>query len=54
MGNGSDGSNFTLKITSLDSWGVKGTFSGKLRLIGGNNTFINVTEGEFSAPYNGN
>ncbi|GGI28529.1 hypothetical protein [Pedobacter mendelii] len=43
--------NFTLKITSLTDWGVKGTFSGKLKLSGGNK-FILVTDGAFSAPYN--
>jgi len=30
-----DGSNFVLTITSLTKWGVKGTFSGKLKLVGG-------------------
>ncbi|MDT3405285.1 hypothetical protein [Mucilaginibacter terrae] len=46
-----DGSNFTLKITSLTKWGVKGTFSGKLRRLDGND-FVTVTDGKFSAPYN--
>ncbi|RNL56497.1 hypothetical protein [Pedobacter jejuensis] len=50
-GGRSSETSFTLTITSLTKWGVKGTFSGKLKLSGGN-TFINVTEGEFSAPYN--
>ena len=46
-----DGSSFTLTITSLTKWGVKGTFSGKLKLLGGEE-FVTVTEGKFSAPYN--
>ncbi len=46
-----DGSSFTMTITSLTKWGVKGTFSGKLRLLDGNE-FITVTDGKFSAPYN--
>ncbi|MCX2584379.1 hypothetical protein [Pedobacter sp. MR22-3] len=46
-----DGSNFTLTITSLTKWGVKGTFSGKLKLLGGDE-IVTVTEGKFSAPYN--
>jgi len=45
------GTNFTLTITSLTAWGVKGTFSGKLKLTGGD-TYINITDGKFSAPYN--
>ena len=51
--NGGDleGSNFTLTITSLTKWGVKGTFTGKLRLVGGDE-MVTVTEGKFSAPYN--
>lgn len=51
VGDGSDGSNFTLNITSLTKWGVKGTFSG---LLVGDASVIKVTEGEFSAPYNKN
>ncbi|MBO9618591.1 MAG: hypothetical protein J7539_06085 [Niabella sp.] len=43
------GTNFTLTITSLTDWGVKGTFSGLLR--NGDN-FLTITEGSFSAPYN--
>ncbi|MCJ8209768.1 hypothetical protein MUY27_08605 [Mucilaginibacter sp. RS28] len=46
-----DGSNFTMTITSLTKWGVKGTFSGKLRLLGGDES-VTVTDGKFSAPYN--
>ena len=46
-----DGSGFTLTITSLTKWGVKGTFSGKLKLLGGEE-YLTVTEGKFSAPYN--
>lgn len=51
--NGGDveGSSFTMTITSLTKWGVKGTFSGKLRLLAGNE-YLTVTEGKFSAPYN--
>lgn len=45
------GSDFTLTITSLTKWGVKGTFSGKLKRLGGED-FVTVTEGKFSAPYN--
>lgn len=52
-GGRSPGTQFTLTITSLTDWGVKGTFSGKLELRDGNE-FITVTEGKFSAPYNGN
>lgn len=50
-GDGNDGSSFTLSITSLTKWGVKGTFSGVLE---GDDVFLTVTEGEFSAPYNKN
>ncbi len=50
-GGTSAGTNFTLTITSLTAWGVKGTFSGKLQLVGGND-YVTVTEGKFSAPYN--
>jgi len=46
-----EGTNFKLTITSLTEWGVKGTFSGKLELDGGDDV-VNVTEGKFSAPYN--
>lgn len=42
---------FELDIKEIDSWGVKGTFSGVLRLVGGNE-LIHITEGEFAAPYN--
>lgn len=45
------GTQFTLTITSLTAWGVKGTFSGKLKLSGGDE-YITVTDGKFSAPYN--
>jgi hypothetical protein len=44
-----EGTQFTLTITSLTDWGVKGTFSGKLL---GDDGYITVTEGKFSAPYN--
>ena len=50
-GGGVDGSDFTLTITSLTKWGVKGTFSGKLKQLGSED-FVTVTEGKFSAPYN--
>ena len=43
---------FTLNITSIDDWGVKGTFSGLLRDADDN--YIEVTDGKFSAPYNTN
>lgn len=43
-------SNFTMTITSLDQWGVKGSFSGRLRLLTGKE-YLTVTEGKFSAPY---
>lgn len=49
-GNGSNGSSFTLNITSLDDWGVKGTFSGLLK-VEGENAYLTVTDGQFSAPY---
>ncbi|MCA5004289.1 hypothetical protein [Sphingobacterium bovistauri] len=42
---------FTFQITSLTKSGVKGKFSGKLKLSGGSE-ILDVTEGEFSAPYN--
>lgn len=51
-GGTSAGTNFTLTITSLTKWGVKGTFSGKLKLVGGGDEYVTVTEGKFSAPYN--
>ncbi|GAA4791314.1 hypothetical protein GCM10023231_19030 [Olivibacter ginsenosidimutans] len=52
--NGSDdGTGFELTITRLDDWGVAGTFSGVLRL-GAEGEYIKITEGKFSAPYNGN
>lgn len=50
-GDGSDGSTFTLTISSITNWGVKGTFSG---LLENNGVYLSVTEGEFSAPYNKN
>lgn len=49
MGGRTDGTNFTLTITSLSRWGVKGKFSGLLR---DGNSYLKITEGEFSAPYN--
>lgn len=51
MGGRNDKSNFKLTITSLTKWGVKGTFSGLLSSYD-DKTFITVTEGRFSAPYN--
>ncbi|WP_345233091.1 hypothetical protein [Olivibacter ginsenosidimutans] len=50
-GGRTDGTKFTLTITSLTDWGVKGTFSGVLKLVGGSE-YLTVTDGEFSAPYN--
>lgn len=50
-GGRSDGTSFKLTITSLTKWGVKGTFSGVLRLSGGDEV-LQVTDGAFSAPYN--
>ncbi|SFC43576.1 hypothetical protein SAMN04487891_11123 [Flagellimonas taeanensis] len=41
---------FILNITSMDDWGVKGTFSGLLRDVDDN--LLEVTEGEFAAAYN--
>lgn len=52
-GNGSDGTSFTMKVTTLNEWGVEGTFSGVLQLTGGEE-YITITDGVFSAPYNGN
>ena len=49
--NGNTGSSFTLTITSITKWGVKGTFSGVLHH---NGTYKTVTDGEFAAPYNKN
>lgn len=48
-GGTSEGTNFTVTITSLSDLGIKGTFCGKLKLVGGDDY---VTEGKFSAPYN--
>lgn len=50
-GGTSAGTYFTLTINSFSQWGVKGTFSGRLSLVGGND-FIDVTDGIFSASYN--
>lgn len=50
MGGRSSDTYFTLNITSIDDWGVKGTFSGLLRDV--DDSYIEVTEGKFSAPYN--
>ncbi|MDV6169448.1 hypothetical protein R1T16_13515 [Flavobacterium sp. DG1-102-2] len=52
-GNGSDGTSFTMKVTTLNEWGVEGTFSGVLQLTGGEE-YVTITDGVFSAPYNGN
>jgi len=52
MGGRSSDTYFTLNITSIDDWGVKGTFSGLLRDADDN--YIEVTDGKFSAPYNTN
>lgn len=52
-GNGSDGTSFTINITTLNEWGVEGTFSGVLQLTGGEE-YVTITDGVFSAPYNGN
>ncbi|MDR6942925.1 hypothetical protein [Mucilaginibacter pocheonensis] len=49
--NGGDLDGSSLTITSLTKWGVKATFSGKLKLLGGEE-YLTVTEGKFSAPYN--
>ncbi|MFW0717410.1 hypothetical protein [Pedobacter sp. N23S346] len=51
-GGTSEGTSFKLTITSLTDWGVKGTFSGKLKLVGAGDEYVTVTEGKFSAPYN--
>lgn len=50
-GDGSDGTSFVMNLTSLDNWGVKGTFSGVLKLVAGSTT-LTVTDGVFEAPYN--
>lgn len=50
-GDGYEGTSFTLNITKLDYYGVEGTFSGLLRLSGGDE-LVTVTDGKFSAPYN--
>lgn len=50
-GGTSEGTSFSLTITSLSDWGVKGTFSGKLKLVGGDD-YVTITDGKFSAPYN--
>ncbi|MFP6851260.1 MAG: hypothetical protein VCA57_21520 [Pseudomonas sp.] len=43
---------FSLTIDSIDDWGVKGHFSGRIQLLGGNgSTFIRVSDGSFAAPY---
>ena len=53
LGNGSDGSSFILNITELSDWGVSGTFSGVL-LRSKTGELMTITNGKFSAPYNGN
>lgn len=50
IGGRSDGTYFRLNITSIDDWGVKGTFSGLLQDV--NDNLLEVTEGEFAAAYN--
>lgn len=50
IGGRSNGTYFTLNITSMDDWGVKGTFSGLLRDVDHN--LLEITEGEFAAAYN--
>lgn len=50
-GDGSDGSGFTMTITTLADWGVEGTFSGVLR-NSESGEFLTVTDGKFSARYN--
>jgi len=50
MGGRSSDTHFTLNITRIDDWGVKGTFSGLIRDVDDN--YIEVTDGKFSAPYN--
>ncbi len=50
IGGRSSGTYFSLNITSMDDWGVKGTFSGLLRDVDDN--LLEVTEGEFAAAYN--
>ncbi len=52
-GDGSDVTSFEMKVTTLNEWGVEGTFSGVLKLTGGSE-YLTVTDGVFSAPYNGN
>lgn len=46
----STGQPFTIKITSITSTRVKGTFSGKLTNTPGDNAFRTITEGVFDLP----
>lgn len=48
---GNNDSNFQLTITSLNNWGIKGTFSGKFKKEN-ENEWLTITDGEFSVPYN--
>lgn len=52
---GQYGSSFTMTVTALDADGVQGTFSGVLRLNGSGEKgpFLKVSNGRFSADYNG-
>ncbi|WP_313516862.1 hypothetical protein [Pseudomonas sp.] len=43
---------FSLTIDSIDDWGVKGHFSGRIQLLGSKGTaFMDVSDGSFAAPY---
>ncbi len=45
-----DGAAFNLRIDSIDDWGVRGSFDGRLKRLGGEG-FIEVSEGRFAAPF---
>ncbi|SDH40618.1 hypothetical protein SAMN05216588_104273 [Pseudomonas flavescens] len=45
-----DGAAFNLRIDSIDDWGVRGSFDGRLKRLGGGG-FIEVSEGRFAAPF---
>jgi len=55
LADGSYGSRFVLTVSAMDEQHVEGSFSGVLRLNGGgeNGPFLQVTNGRFSANYNG-
>ncbi|TBU93441.1 hypothetical protein [Phytopseudomonas dryadis] len=45
-----DGASFELKIDAIDDWGVRGSFHGRIKRLGGEG-FIDVSDGSFAAPF---